>query len=154
MDTEVYESPYADPDELRSSTVDRSQLFLEDGELGSGNFGTVIKGIYKMRKYVKVTTTYKQHHSSTLISQYVNLCTQIKSGQCCCPACFSTILAAAAPEDENYPPLMQMLSPKKVDNTILLNLTILSTAGFNPLLNVWTELVVVILNVIKDLRRI
>lgn len=50
MDTEVYESPYADPDELRSSTVDRSQLFLEDGELGSGNFGTVMKGIYKMRK--------------------------------------------------------------------------------------------------------
>lgn len=50
MDTEVYESPYADPDELRSSTVDRSQLFLEDGELGSGNFGTVLKGIYKMRK--------------------------------------------------------------------------------------------------------
>uniref|UniRef100_A0A3B3Y5D4 Tyrosine-protein kinase n=1 Tax=Poecilia mexicana TaxID=48701 RepID=A0A3B3Y5D4_9TELE len=51
MDTEVYESPYADPDELRSSTVDRNQLFLEDGELGSGNFGTVMKGIYKMRKY-------------------------------------------------------------------------------------------------------
>lgn len=51
MDTEVYESPYADPDELRSSTVDRNQLILEDGELGSGNFGTVIKGIYKMRKY-------------------------------------------------------------------------------------------------------
>ncbi|XP_070780370.1 tyrosine-protein kinase SYK [Enoplosus armatus] len=53
MDTEVYESPYADPDELRSSTVDRNQLFLEDGELGSGNFGTVIKGIYKMRKTEK-----------------------------------------------------------------------------------------------------
>lgn len=51
MDTEVYESPYADPDELRSSTVDRDQLILEDGELGSGNFGTVMRGIYKMRKY-------------------------------------------------------------------------------------------------------
>lgn len=49
MDTDVY-GPYADPDELRSSTVDRSQLFLEDGELGSGNFGTVIKGTYVMRK--------------------------------------------------------------------------------------------------------
>lgn len=69
MDTEVYESPYADPDELRSSTVDRKQLFLEDGELGSGNFGTVMKGIYKMRKYAKshhITPTYIQHHSSTL----------------------------------------------------------------------------------------
>uniref|UniRef100_A0A8B9JZY1 non-specific protein-tyrosine kinase n=1 Tax=Astyanax mexicanus TaxID=7994 RepID=A0A8B9JZY1_ASTMX len=53
MDSEVYESPYADPDELRTTTVDRNQLFLEDGELGSGNFGTVLKGIYKMRKKEK-----------------------------------------------------------------------------------------------------
>ncbi|XP_029025027.1 tyrosine-protein kinase SYK isoform X2 [Betta splendens] len=53
MDTEVYESPYADPDELRSSKVDRSHLYLEDGVLGSGNFGTVMKGIYKMRKTEK-----------------------------------------------------------------------------------------------------
>ncbi|XP_068190662.1 tyrosine-protein kinase SYK isoform X2 [Antennarius striatus] len=53
MDTEVYESPYADPDELRSSTVDPNHLFLEDGELGSGNFGTVRKGTYKMRKTQK-----------------------------------------------------------------------------------------------------
>uniref|UniRef100_A0A672HYK1 Tyrosine-protein kinase n=1 Tax=Salarias fasciatus TaxID=181472 RepID=A0A672HYK1_SALFA len=53
MDTGVYESPYADPDELRSSTVNRSQLFLEDGELGSGNFGTVLRGTYTMRKTKK-----------------------------------------------------------------------------------------------------
>ncbi|CAL8276539.1 unnamed protein product [Merluccius merluccius] len=53
MDTEVYESPYADPDELRSSTVQRDHLFLEDGELGSGNFGTVMKGVYKMKKAEK-----------------------------------------------------------------------------------------------------
>lgn len=51
MDSSFFESPYADPEELRSSIVDRSQLFLEDGELGSGNFGTVMKGTYKMRKY-------------------------------------------------------------------------------------------------------
>ncbi|XP_033845033.1 tyrosine-protein kinase SYK [Periophthalmus magnuspinnatus] len=50
MDSATFESPYADPEELRSFTVDRSQLLLEDGELGSGNFGTVMKGIYKMRK--------------------------------------------------------------------------------------------------------
>ncbi|XP_072310130.1 tyrosine-protein kinase SYK isoform X2 [Eucyclogobius newberryi] len=53
MDSGNFESPYADPEELRSFTVDRNQLFLEDGELGSGNFGTVMKGIYKMRKTVK-----------------------------------------------------------------------------------------------------
>ncbi|KAJ8392744.1 hypothetical protein AAFF_G00072280 [Aldrovandia affinis] len=53
MDTAVYESPYADPDELRTATIDRTQLMLEDGELGSGNFGTVLKGIYKMRKSEK-----------------------------------------------------------------------------------------------------
>ncbi|KAK5851633.1 hypothetical protein PBY51_023173 [Eleginops maclovinus] len=52
MDTDVY-GPYADPDELRNSTVDRNHLYLEDGELGSGNFGTVIKGIYVMRKTKK-----------------------------------------------------------------------------------------------------
>ncbi|XP_060751453.1 tyrosine-protein kinase SYK isoform X4 [Tachysurus vachellii] len=53
MSTEVYESPYADPDELRSTTVDRKNLILEDGELGSGNFGTVLRGIYQMRKTQK-----------------------------------------------------------------------------------------------------
>ncbi|CAL8280374.1 tyrosine-protein kinase SYK isoform X2 [Gadus morhua] len=53
MDTEVYESPYADPDELRNSVVLREHLILEDGELGSGNFGTVLKGTYKMKKAQK-----------------------------------------------------------------------------------------------------
>lgn len=50
MDTTVYESPYADPEELRATTVDRKNLLLEDGELGSGNFGKVLRGTYQMRK--------------------------------------------------------------------------------------------------------
>ncbi|NXF87390.1 KSYK kinase, partial [Eubucco bourcierii] len=55
MDTEVYESPYADPDEMRPKnvTLDRKLLTLEEGELGSGNFGTVKKGFYRMRKGAK-----------------------------------------------------------------------------------------------------
>lgn len=52
MDTEVYESPYADPEEIRPKEVylDRNLLTLEDNELGSGNFGTVKKGYYQMKK--------------------------------------------------------------------------------------------------------
>lgn len=52
MDTEVYESPYADPEEVKAKnvTLDRSLLTLEDFELGSGNFGTVKKGSYEMKK--------------------------------------------------------------------------------------------------------
>ncbi|XP_062924998.1 tyrosine-protein kinase SYK isoform X1 [Mobula hypostoma] len=52
MDTSVYESPYADPDELQGKTLylQNDCLILEEKELGSGNFGTVKKGIYKMRK--------------------------------------------------------------------------------------------------------
>ncbi|NWV66819.1 KSYK kinase, partial [Malurus elegans] len=55
MDTEVYESPYADPDEIKPKnvTLDRKMLTLEEGELGSGNFGTVKKGFYKMKKGAK-----------------------------------------------------------------------------------------------------
>ncbi|XP_016057960.1 PREDICTED: tyrosine-protein kinase SYK isoform X1 [Miniopterus natalensis] len=55
MDTEVYESPYADPEEIRPKEVylDRKLLTLEDKELGSGNFGTVKKGYYQMKKVVK-----------------------------------------------------------------------------------------------------
>uniref|UniRef100_UPI00398F6B61 tyrosine-protein kinase SYK isoform X2 n=1 Tax=Pristiophorus japonicus TaxID=55135 RepID=UPI00398F6B61 len=52
MDTNVYESPYADPDELQDKTLylKNDCLTLEEKELGSGNFGTVKKGVYKMRK--------------------------------------------------------------------------------------------------------
>ncbi|XP_026074982.1 tyrosine-protein kinase SYK-like isoform X1 [Carassius auratus] len=54
MDTREFESPYADPEELRSTTVKRSDLTLEDGELGSGNFGTVMRGVYQMKKTQKI----------------------------------------------------------------------------------------------------
>ncbi|KAH0628183.1 hypothetical protein JD844_009026 [Phrynosoma platyrhinos] len=52
MDTEVYESPYADPEEVKAKnvTLDRSLLILDEQELGSGNFGTVKKGTYEMKK--------------------------------------------------------------------------------------------------------
>uniref|UniRef100_A0A8C8RZ33 Tyrosine-protein kinase SYK n=1 Tax=Pelusios castaneus TaxID=367368 RepID=A0A8C8RZ33_9SAUR len=55
MDTEVYESPYADPEEIKPKNVylDRKLLTLEEGELGSGNFGTVKKGFYMMKKGAK-----------------------------------------------------------------------------------------------------
>ncbi|XP_053152597.1 tyrosine-protein kinase SYK isoform X2 [Hemicordylus capensis] len=56
MDTEVYESPYADPEEVKAKnvTLDRNLLTLEEQELGSGNFGTVKKGSYEMKKGKKV----------------------------------------------------------------------------------------------------
>ncbi|XP_063769749.1 tyrosine-protein kinase SYK isoform X2 [Pseudophryne corroboree] len=52
MDTDVYRGIYEDPDELRAQTlkINREQLSLIDGELGSGNFGTVKKGILTMTK--------------------------------------------------------------------------------------------------------
>ncbi|XP_019372842.1 PREDICTED: tyrosine-protein kinase SYK isoform X1 [Gavialis gangeticus] len=56
MDTEVYESPYADPEEIKPKNVslERNLLTLEEGEIGSGNFGTVRKGFYKMKKGAKL----------------------------------------------------------------------------------------------------
>ncbi|XP_074059976.1 tyrosine-protein kinase SYK isoform X1 [Macrotis lagotis] len=56
MDTAVYESPYADPEEIRPKEVrlDRTLLTLEEGELGSGNFGTVKRGRYRMKKGEKL----------------------------------------------------------------------------------------------------
>ncbi|KAF3848719.1 hypothetical protein F7725_015216 [Dissostichus mawsoni] len=44
MDTDVY-GPYADPDEMRSSTVDRNQLFLEDGNWDPGTLGQTKKPV-------------------------------------------------------------------------------------------------------------
>ncbi|XP_014340420.1 tyrosine-protein kinase ZAP-70 isoform X1 [Latimeria chalumnae] len=52
MDTSVYESPYSDPEELKDKKLflKRDQLMIDEVELGSGNFGSVRKGVYKMRK--------------------------------------------------------------------------------------------------------
>ncbi|CAH2294389.1 tyrosine- kinase SYK isoform X2 [Pelobates cultripes] len=52
MDTDVYRGIYEDPDEFRPKTVkiNREQLSLYEVELGSGNFGTVKKGILKTAK--------------------------------------------------------------------------------------------------------
>uniref|UniRef100_A0A8C5LH00 Tyrosine-protein kinase n=1 Tax=Leptobrachium leishanense TaxID=445787 RepID=A0A8C5LH00_9ANUR len=52
MDTDVYRGIYEDPDEFRPRTVKikRDQLTLYEEELGSGNFGTVKKGILKTAK--------------------------------------------------------------------------------------------------------
>nr|XP_034973249.1 tyrosine-protein kinase ZAP-70 [Zootoca vivipara] len=52
MDTSCYESPYSDPEELKEKKLflKRSNLIVEDMELGAGNFGSVRKGVYKMKK--------------------------------------------------------------------------------------------------------
>ncbi|KAG8454740.1 hypothetical protein GDO86_001094 [Hymenochirus boettgeri] len=52
MDTSVYESPYSDPEELkeRKLFVNRDLLLIDEVELGSGNFGCVKKGVYKLKK--------------------------------------------------------------------------------------------------------
>ncbi|CAI9575134.1 unnamed protein product [Staurois parvus] len=55
MDTDVYRGIYEDPDELRTQTlkIKREQLLIADIELGSGNFGTVKKGIFKKQQNLK-----------------------------------------------------------------------------------------------------
>ncbi|XP_053153959.1 tyrosine-protein kinase ZAP-70 [Hemicordylus capensis] len=52
MDTSCYESPYSDPEELKDKKLflKRSNLIVDEVELGVGNFGCVRKGVYKMRK--------------------------------------------------------------------------------------------------------
>ncbi|XP_019368894.1 PREDICTED: tyrosine-protein kinase ZAP-70 [Gavialis gangeticus] len=52
MDTSVYESPYSDPEDLKDKKLflKRDHLMIDEVELGSGNFGCVKKGVYKMRK--------------------------------------------------------------------------------------------------------
>uniref|UniRef100_A0A6J0SJA2 Tyrosine-protein kinase n=1 Tax=Pogona vitticeps TaxID=103695 RepID=A0A6J0SJA2_9SAUR len=52
MDTSCYESPYSDPEELkdRKLFLKRDHLIIDEVELGAGNFGSVRKGVYRMRK--------------------------------------------------------------------------------------------------------
>ncbi|XP_043909675.1 tyrosine-protein kinase ZAP-70 isoform X3 [Protopterus annectens] len=52
MDTQVYESPYSDPEELKAKKLflNRDHLIIDEVELGSGNFGCVKKGVFKMKK--------------------------------------------------------------------------------------------------------
>ncbi|XP_030074137.1 tyrosine-protein kinase ZAP-70 [Microcaecilia unicolor] len=53
MDTSVYESPYSDPEELKDRKLFLKRdllMILDEVELGSGNFGCVKKGVFKLKK--------------------------------------------------------------------------------------------------------
>ncbi|XP_062854869.1 tyrosine-protein kinase ZAP-70 [Trichomycterus rosablanca] len=57
MDSDEFVSPYADPKELKDKTlfIKRDKLMVDEVELGSGNFGCVKKGVYKMKsKHIDV----------------------------------------------------------------------------------------------------
>ncbi|XP_076860405.1 tyrosine-protein kinase ZAP-70 isoform X2 [Brachyhypopomus gauderio] len=57
MDSDEFVSPYADPKELQEKTlfIKREKLMVDEVELGSGNFGSVKKGVYKMKsKHIDV----------------------------------------------------------------------------------------------------
>ncbi|KAG9270088.1 tyrosine-protein kinase ZAP-70 [Astyanax mexicanus] len=57
MDSDEFVSPYADPKELQDKTlfIKREKLMVDEVELGSGNFGCVKKGVYKMKsKHIDV----------------------------------------------------------------------------------------------------
>lgn len=44
------DSQYHDPNEVRKFTIQRSQLMIDEVELGSGNFGCVKKGVLQTEK--------------------------------------------------------------------------------------------------------
>lgn len=44
-DTDI--NPYHNPNEVRKFSIQRSQLLIDEVELGSGNFGCVKKGVLK-----------------------------------------------------------------------------------------------------------
>lgn len=43
----VSDNPYHNPNEVRKFSIQRSQLLIDEVELGSGNFGCVRKGVLK-----------------------------------------------------------------------------------------------------------
>lgn len=53
MDSGEFVSPYADPKELTEKKlfIKRDKLMVDEVELGSGNFGCVKKGVYKMKRW-------------------------------------------------------------------------------------------------------
>ncbi|KAI4872298.1 hypothetical protein NFI96_027726 [Prochilodus magdalenae] len=57
MECDEFVSPYADPKELQEKAlfIKRDRLMVDEVELGSGNFGCVKKGVYKMKsKHIDV----------------------------------------------------------------------------------------------------
>jgi len=54
MDHDAFISPYDDPNECKKKTlfIKRDKLMVDEVELGSGNFGCVKKGVFKMERYV------------------------------------------------------------------------------------------------------
>lgn len=44
------DNPYHDPNEVRKFTIQRSQLMIDEVELGSGNFGCVKRGVLQTEK--------------------------------------------------------------------------------------------------------
>lgn len=52
MDHDAFTSPYDDPNECKKKTlfIKRDKLMIDEVELGSGNFGCVKKGVFKMER--------------------------------------------------------------------------------------------------------
>lgn len=47
MDSNVF-NPYHNPNDVKRFNIKREQLLMDEVELGSGNFGCVKKGVFKM----------------------------------------------------------------------------------------------------------
>lgn len=47
LDKDADSNPYHNPNEVRKFSIQRSQLLIDEVELGSGNFGCVKKGVLK-----------------------------------------------------------------------------------------------------------